>query len=134
MNEAEKEKAMKEVGKRIKVTIEAINKQKYTIAEAIKAFCSLPTSKQLQVIFEIQSDFIIMPTFTVYLYLKRKYLAQAPSYVCDQVKSTASQLLRQNPNMSASRLVQLVNRKYNLNFKPYQWTQLQQQLYGMTVR
>lgn len=53
MNPAEKEKAMKEVGKRIKVTIEAINKQKYPIAEAIKAFCSLPTSKQLQVIFEI---------------------------------------------------------------------------------
>lgn len=134
MNEAEKEKAMKEVGKRIKVTVEAINKQKYTIAEAIKAFCSLPASKQLQVIFEIQSDFIIMPTFTVYLYLKRKYLSQAPSYVCEQAKNAAAQLLKQNPKISASRLVQLIGRKFNLNFKPYQWTQLQQQIYMMAVR
>ena len=83
MNEAEKEKAMKEVGRRIKVTIEARNKQKYTMAEAMKAFCCLPTSKQLQIIFEIQADFVIMPTFTVYVYLKRKYLGQAPGHVCE---------------------------------------------------
>lgn len=75
-----------------------------------------------------------MPTFTVYLYLKRKYLPQAPSYICELAKNTAAQLLKQSPNMSASRLVQLVSRRHNLNFKPYQWTQLQQQIYMMAMR